>query len=161
MSEPLGQILPDSAFGRKLTELARQSETIVEVGTWHGEGSTRCLANGLVRPTQRFWTIEQDKACWEEARARYLDKRITFINAHVIEIFRDLAIPIDLLLLDGHDEQTDDEFDAVHAKCGIIALDDTNERKNRRQLKLLTDWRWKLVASDSNDRNGWAIFQRP
>ncbi|MDA1277250.1 MAG: hypothetical protein O2960_24835, partial [Verrucomicrobia bacterium] len=82
MSEPKGQILPNSEFGDLLTELAKKSETILEIGTWHGQGSTLCLAKGLVRPTQRMWTVDQSFEMWMEAKAHYVsDPRIRFLNA--------------------------------------------------------------------------------
>lgn len=56
-----GQILPDSPFGRVLTDLASQSENILEVGTWKGGGSTRCIAEGM-RKGSVFVTVEADLA---------------------------------------------------------------------------------------------------
>lgn len=157
----LGQILPHSEFGQWLTRLARQAEVIVEVGTWHGEGSTRCIANGLARPSQRFWTVEQDTNVCERARSRYNDLRITFVNAHCLDVIDKLPATIDLLLLDGHDEQTDAEFDALWERCKWIALDDTCTRKNKRQVEILIQKQWKRIAGCDTERHGWAIFQRP
>lgn len=56
----LGQILPDSPFGRVLTDLASQSDTILEVGTWKGGGSTRCIVEGIWKSNANFVTIEAD-----------------------------------------------------------------------------------------------------
>jgi len=162
MKEPTGQILPGSLFGETLTELATHSEVIVEIGTWHGEGSTRCMANGLVRPHQVFYTVEQDIDCFNEARSRYVsEKRIVFIWGKALEHLDWLPDHIDLLLLDGGNRDTDMEFEALHSRSDIIALDDTNEAKNRRQRQLLLDWGWTVLADNQTDRNGWAIFKRP
>lgn len=84
MSEPKGQILPDSNFGRTLTRLAMHSNTIVEIGCWHGGGSTKCLAAGLVRPEQRMWSIDSSPEMVAEARALNPDERITFLCGTVV-----------------------------------------------------------------------------
>lgn len=161
MNEPLGQILPDSPFGKLLTGLAKRSKIIVEVGTWHGEGSTRCLANGLVTPEQRLYTIESDQTVSARAALRFKDSRITFLAMLALTAVEILPAKIDLLLLDGSDDTTDNEFDTLHQRCQIIALDDTERRKNSRQLVLLKEWKWTALAGFPNERNGWAVFERP
>lgn len=47
----MGQINPESSMGRVLEQLAADSSysTYVEVGTWNGLGTTRCLMNGMKR----------------------------------------------------------------------------------------------------------------
>lgn len=160
----LGQILPGSVFGDLLTALAKQSERIVEIGTWHGLGSTLCLSRGLVRPAQLMWTVEQDKAMWEEAQCRYRTKpRIMFLNMHGVDALGHLPAKIDLMLFDGHDDQTDGEFDLYLPRLTrFVALDDTNTRKNERQVRVLRDeLKWRMVRHRPEDRNGWAIFERP
>lgn len=164
MSEPKGQILPDSEFGELLTELAKKCERIVEIGTWHGQGSTLCLFRGLVRMTQLMWTIEQDETVWREAKGYYKDKsRIMFLNMHGVDAIGHLPTELDFILFDGHDEQTDGEFDLYLPRLTrFVALDDTNVRKNARQLKLLRDdLKWTLIKNRTGDRNGWAVFEKP
>lgn len=162
MSEPKGQILPGSAFGDMLTKLATRSENIVEVGTWHGLGSTQCLRLGLIRPTQMIWTIERSLEMWKEASRYHADEpRIRLINAHTIDVVDKLPMRIDLLLLDGNDEQTDEEFEVLEPRCRVIALDDTNERKCKWSRAQLIEMKWTVLADRSDDRNGWAIFERP
>jgi hypothetical protein len=85
MSEPIGQILPESNFGRVLTRLAKNSNTIVELGCWRGGGSTKCLADGLVRPEQRMWSIDTSPQMIAEARDRNPDDRITFLCGTVLK----------------------------------------------------------------------------
>lgn len=85
MSDPnKGQILPESNFGQVLTRLASLSNTIVEIGCWHGGGSTKCLAAGLVRPEQRMWSIDQSPEMVKEARVVNPDERITFLCGTVL-----------------------------------------------------------------------------
>lgn len=70
-SEPIdemnlpGQILPDSPFGRALTDLASKSANILEVGTWKGGGSTTCIASGM-KIGASFTTVEADEAMYRE-----------------------------------------------------------------------------------------------
>jgi len=168
MNEPRGQILPGSAFGDALTRLAQAAETIVEIGTWHGLGSTLCLARGLVRPTQRFWTIEADPNVFEGARKCYKDNRIIWICGTVTPmndrpiIIEQLPERIDLLLIDGGDGNGLPDFMALHQRSTIIALDDTNDQcvKGQESRRLLIEWKWKCLIDDQQNRNGWSIFQR-
>lgn len=82
--EPIGQIMPDTYFGRVLTRLAMNSDRIVEIGCWRGGGSTRCLAAGLVRPEQRMWSVDTSPQMIAEARERNPDERITFLCGTVL-----------------------------------------------------------------------------
>jgi len=83
----VGQILPDSAFGKVLTQLAGQCRYILEIGTWKGQGSTVCLYNGLP-PTACLVTLEADEGAWREAskfwRAKK-DPRVCCIYGRVVE----------------------------------------------------------------------------
>lgn len=162
MSEPKGQILPDSEFGDLLTELSKKSETILEIGTWHGQGSTLCLARGLVRPTQRMWSVDKSKAMRDEAASYYpSERRIQFLNVEAIEILDELP-SMHLVLFDGDDESTDAEFDAILPRLSkYVALDDTNVRKNSRQVNILKQCLgWRVVKHRTGDRNGWAVFEK-
>lgn len=162
MMEPKGQILPATKFGDLLTDLAKECETILEIGTWHGLGSTLCLSLGLVRPTQRMWTVDQSLEMWKEARSYYPEEyRIRFLKAHAIDILDEIPQKIDLILFDGNDLQTDTEFDLLVGRIQkYAALDDTRERKNVRQRRDLVG-RWITVADVQDERNGWAVFKRP
>lgn len=163
MSEPKGQILPGSEFGDALTEIAKQCETILEIGTWRGQGSTLCLAYGMGRKTQRMWTIDQSFEMWMEAKAHYVSEpRIRFLNAHTVDVMDELPQKLDMVLFDGGDDLTDREFDLLFPRIQkFIALDDTNEKKNRRQMDLLlSSSSWVLFRGSEIQRNGWAIFER-
>lgn len=82
--ETIGQILPETNFGKVLTRLAMNSNSIVEIGCWHGGGSTKCLAAGLVRPEQRMWSVDTSPEMIAEARERNPDERITFLCGTVL-----------------------------------------------------------------------------
>lgn len=80
-----GQIRCDTRFGLKLIELARQAETMVEIGLLGGAGSTWCLYCGLERPTQRIWSVELLPELVERARKFYsIEPRMTFIHGTLV-----------------------------------------------------------------------------
>lgn len=162
MSEPKGQILPGTEFGDLLTKLASQCETILEIGTWHGLGSTQCLSEGLVRPTQRMWTVDPSFQMWKEARSYYPDEpRIRFLNAKTIDVLDEIPNTLDMVLFDGDDHETDDEFAVLIERITkFVALDDTNERKNYNNRDFLLHKKWKIIADVKEERNGWAVFER-
>jgi predicted O-methyltransferase YrrM len=160
MHEPPGQILPDSPFGKVLTGLARKATVILEIGTWNGGGSTLCLWQGMAKPEQRMWTVEQDEKRRCEAKGRYSDPRITFVHGRTLEVLGQLPPAIDLLLLDGGVEESFREFEALAPSSRVIALDDTNDVKNREAVAELKRLQWRLL-SEGSDRNGWAVFERP
>lgn len=158
MNPERGQIDWESEFGEALTEHATLSQNIVEIGAWHGEGSTVCLAKGMTRPEQRMWCLEQDPTRWLEASRFHTDPRIKFLNEVASEAVDQLPRRIDMILFDGGDDTTDLEFDLLYSRCrGFIALDDINERKNRRQFAVLKILR-PLIRVNQSQRNGWAIF---
>lgn len=67
-----GQITPSSEFGRSLTRATLDADvtTVVEIGTWNGLGSTRCIQNGLRRSRARknFYSVEANAEMYERAR---------------------------------------------------------------------------------------------
>lgn len=60
-----GQITMDTGLGRRLHELAKECRTIVEIGTWNGLGSTKCLFDGMV--SGQMYSYEANLPLWEEA----------------------------------------------------------------------------------------------
>lgn len=55
-----GQINLDSSFGKLIFMLAQQQKSIVEIGTWNGMGSTKCIIEALKKRQDdyEFYTIE-------------------------------------------------------------------------------------------------------
>jgi hypothetical protein len=73
----MGQITPDSDFGKRLTELAKDTQysTYLEVGTWNGEGSTLCLYKGIhQRKNAHLYTVETNQKMYEAACKFYTPK---------------------------------------------------------------------------------------
>lgn len=164
-----GQILPASLFGRLLTELSGWANTIVEIGTWRGGGSTACIVAGLNRPEQRFYAVESCPNMIAEAKAMHSDSRIVWLNGAVSPsgstpiILDQLPDKIDLLLIDGGEDTGESDFNALWERSTIIALDDTHERcrKNKRNRQFLIDEGWKVLADFPDERNGWFVAKRP
>jgi hypothetical protein len=65
-----GQINPESAFGNSIIELASESEytSFLDVGTWNGQGTTRCLYEAVgERPGVHIYSVESNAKMYEEA----------------------------------------------------------------------------------------------
>lgn len=80
------QILPEHPLGKLLIDLAAQSQTVVEVGTGGGRGSTQCLIQGLLKSTCGnnclLVTIEADKDRHTEAQAVLKDSPVGIEVVH-------------------------------------------------------------------------------
>lgn len=83
-----------------------------------------CISRGLVRPEQRFFTIETDASCIEEAKSRFSDDRIIFLHGTVLEVG-------DIFPLETYDDPElkrawRNEYDNIyHSKCVINELPET------------------------------------
>ena len=67
----MGQINPDSSMGRMLEILASDDtySTYVDVGTWNGLGTTRCIMNGIHRrkTPAEVWSYEATTNMYQTA----------------------------------------------------------------------------------------------
>ena len=66
----LGQILPDTLFGRALMEVASDPayDTFLDVGTWKGGGTTLCLVRGAMnRLETKIYSVEANQQLYHEA----------------------------------------------------------------------------------------------
>src|SRR5687768_4618463 len=149
-----GQILVGSVFGDLLTKYARESETIVEIGCWKGEGSTLCLSMGLERPTQRMWSVELEQELYDIARAKYNDPRITFLLGRVTDLYEPFAHPQgeDLRGRMGYDylkgvfEKAPNVIDQLPSQIDFLLLD-AGEWSASGEMHALMD-RSKIIALD-------------
>ena len=73
-----GQAPLASSLGSFLYQLAKSPEvqSVLEIGTWNGQGSTYCLALGLRESGGRLVTLESSKAMFDEAAKFYRSKRL-------------------------------------------------------------------------------------
>jgi hypothetical protein len=67
----MGQINDNTLFGQVITRIAADERysTICEIGTWNGQGSTRCVMEALHRRTTpfTFYSIEANKEFYTKA----------------------------------------------------------------------------------------------
>lgn len=73
----MGQINIDSAFGKLLYELGTCNEykTYVEVGTWNGQGSTKCLLSGIVEKNKdaKLYSLEANANMYAMAKLYWMN----------------------------------------------------------------------------------------
>jgi hypothetical protein len=66
----IGQINLNTAAGDAILRIASQDDilSIVEIGTWNGAGSTRCVIEGIKnKPEAIFYSLECDKQQYDQA----------------------------------------------------------------------------------------------
>lgn len=169
-----GQITMETGLGKLLAWLANNADTIVEIGTHDGSGSTDCLNRGM-SPHQMLYSVDIDGPLQHQAFLRFGNSpQIRFIHGTIVKPteFMEFAHPdpdsrqywtperdanarapyvldqipekIDLLLLDGGEWTSDVEFCKLADQCKIIALDDVNKLKSNK------NWRahWCLIGEN-------------
>ena len=74
----LGQINTDSLAGQTIISICKQSNvnTIVEIGTWNGMGSTQCINHAIINTDKNAISIE---ANWQQ----HLDAKNNLCNANI------------------------------------------------------------------------------
>jgi hypothetical protein len=92
----IGQINRDSKFGEQLYNLSRSPNinTIVEIGTWNGCGSTKCIAEGIIDSgvKKKFLSLETNNEMFTQAQKnleQYKDV-VQLIRGRITEVY-DLA----------------------------------------------------------------------
>jgi len=81
LEEMPGQITLDTEFGKELRALASNPRytVFVEVGTWNGEGSTLCLAEGMMdRKDANLISLETNYTQWALAKKFWADRQHAF-----------------------------------------------------------------------------------
>lgn len=154
-----GQILPGTEFGDLLTQLADGVQRIVEIGAWHGQGSTVCLEAGCGVLGQQLLSIELNPDRAKEAAAFWQGDPFVHVFCGYVaqpkyhsylwpkpdhEVYKhDLAgtfdavnvlerVPqrIGLCLFDGGDYCGVWDWFKLVDRCEVVALDDICANKN-------------------------------
>jgi hypothetical protein len=88
-----GQILSNSSFGQNILEIITNYSpaTIVEIGTWKGMGSTKCIIDGIIKNNldkTNFISIESSQLFYNEAidNLKEYNNYVTLIHGKIIEI---------------------------------------------------------------------------
>lgn len=188
-----GQINLDSVAGQFIKLLSSQNDvnSIVEIGTWNGLGSTRCVLEGIKQKQDcTFISLESNRAMYDLAVKNNIGQNVSIVYgkiAHIEaldksnlvgqesswlegdiadynscpDVYADLPDKIDLLILDGGEFSTREEFSMLRDRSNYIFLDDTKTRKNRdNREELLNSSEFVAMIDDPNSRNGWAVFKR-
>jgi len=79
-----GQINRGSLLGEHIYNLAKRNDVnnIVDIGTWNGLGSTKCILDAVVGTRKEVWSIECNKMLYEEANVRLLFRPDSFHLIH-------------------------------------------------------------------------------
>jgi hypothetical protein len=143
-----GQITSETVIGQWLNVLAQLGSVnqIVEIGTWHGGGSTKILSDALDRRTSpaQAWCLEADKRMAGEAARRHAaNQKLNVVWGSIVTV-RDLDL----------DDLTSDEIawsnqdSKMLANCPIV----TGSLPDSIDLLLLDGGEFSGVAE-------WAVLQ--
>lgn len=123
-----GQIMPDDPLGQHLTELARASKVIFEVGVGSGKGSTHCLLQGMNDGGHTYVGLEGQKSQYGVAHANLYStalwekNRCQLFHAILHRGIRPYTHPLDRI---QDREAWAREFQMVN-DLGVPVLDDCN-----------------------------------
>jgi len=188
----IGQINLGTPAGDCIKSVASNPnvKTIVEIGTWNGAGSTRCIHAGM-SADDVLYSLECNRSMYESALPLWEDKEnVHLIFGRIIEeqemdisnlsreetvwytndivamrecpnVISELPESIDLLVLDGGEFSTLAEFSKLVDRSTYIFLDDTICRKTKEVRRILMDSEdFETLEDSPNDRHGWSLFRR-
>lgn len=88
-----GQIDLESKAGRLIYDICslNQVQTIVEIGTWNGHGSTKCVYEAIKNTSKKLFSFEIDYSKYSEAHDFYKDKpEVNIYHGYISDKFIDL-----------------------------------------------------------------------
>lgn len=192
-----GQLLDTTERGQILKKIIShyKPKNIVEIGTWKGLGSTKCIVDSINYDEVNFISIESNYDFYVIAQSNlsnYRDK-VNLIYGKIVEkedlldftnneklsseqkkwlqedikniekcsnIIESIPNVIDFLLLDGGEFSTYPEWIKLKNRVKIVVLDDVRELKTKKIYnELLTDNNYKLII-ETNDGNGFSVFEK-
>jgi hypothetical protein len=204
-----GQINRNTAAGDFLYNLSLQTDInqIVEIGTWNGLGSTKCIMDAILNKKDKanLITLEADQFMYFNAVNNWnnfskinkidikdklkliygsilnenqlfnleeLKKDSSYINDWENWLIKDIEnikkcpnvlneIPnnIDLLVLDGGEFSTFQEFNLLEERSKYIFCDDTSVFKCKKIREILiNNFNYKILIDAPDQRNGFAAF---
>lgn len=194
-----GQINRGSELGEIIYSYAKNIDykNYLEIGTWNGQGSTKCFIDGLLTRSDdySFISIESSILFYQQAISYYsntniLSNKIKILHGRIVNnedlietnisgykkqwlqedlqnystcknIWSDINRKYDVVLLDGGEFSTFNEFNKLKNLTKILILDDTKEIKNKEVVMYLKNksHEWNVLI-ESNIRNGYAIYER-
>lgn len=87
-SFPEGQLGASTPVGQFLTKIVQNPEfkNFIEVGTWSGRGSTKCIMNGLVQRSDKtsFYSLEADKGRCQSGQDFWATQEKGNVDLHLL-----------------------------------------------------------------------------
>jgi len=196
-----GQINRGSNLGETIYSLAKKDDVnvIVEIGTWNGAGSTKCIRDAVLDKGKpcNVLSIEAWKSMYDVAIQNNQPAIVGFsiVHGRIVELSdlnwfdpatlsadekRWLAedienykqcpniidrIPskIDLLVLDGGEFSSHEEFHKLIDRSNYVVLDDTYQGTRKfkliREMILSNPDRYEVFGDITNDRNGYMVLR--
>ena len=173
MFEEKGQITARTNMAQILQGLAMRQDfmTYVEVGTWKGQGSTKCIADELIlrNDDSQLYSVEMRKDMYEEAKM-YWDcillpmpfkrDKVNLLNGVIVDETGVMSEEEFLKELDSGELTSQAEFYNLSSRGEIkfVILDDVLTVKNFSLNKeLCASKDWKLIDF-SDRRHGYSVF---
>ena len=199
----IGQINYETeTLGKRIVELTSKPyiHNIVEIGTWNGMGSTRCVLEGLSKRKDQDYNfksyecdinryieaVNNNKNNLKQGRLElYLGKLVPetvitdwfnvddltneqrgWLNEDIIHmqyvpnLLCTVPQNIDLLILDGGEFSTYQEWATLNHRSKYVILDDTTTHKCTKIRELmLTSPRCNVLEDNLNQRHGYMIYK--
>ena len=87
-SFPEGQLGASTPVGQFLAKIVQNPEfkNFIEVGTWNGRGSTKCIMNGLVQRSDKtlFYSLEADKGRCQSGQDFWTTQEKGNVDLHLL-----------------------------------------------------------------------------
>lgn len=171
-----GQMTPSERECMYNVLIEKKPETLFEIGTWKGGGSTYFISSALLENKKgTLYTIECEKKFYDHAinlyntTLSYLSPYIKFFFGKSEEIYSEILKnikDIDFLLLDGKEDsnQTIIEYNMFvsHFHSGsLLACHDWNIGKMEKLKPIIkNDKNWTLIKELNEGPTGFCIYIR-
>jgi hypothetical protein len=131
----VGQINRGSNLGEKIFRICTQDNVrnIVEIGTWNGMGSTKCIYDAVMGTSKSVWSLECNRLRHEEAKVNlgFLPPNFklihgTIVDAHELEpMMKDLSEGLQVWLKEdlGWIRNTPNVMDQLPEKIDLCIID--------------------------------------
>ncbi len=159
-----GQINRGSKLGEIIYELAKKQEvkTVVEIGTWSGMGSTKCILDGVLskRGKTDVYSLECNKMRYEEAKTNlgFLPPSFKLIHGTIVDAseLRPMLQTLDNETLKGWLEEdlgwlqvTPNVLEMLPETIDLFVLDG-GEFSAKKEFELLWNKCLYIVLDDTN-----------
>jgi hypothetical protein len=154
----MGQINEDSKFGKILTELASDdnNKIILEVGTWDGQGTTKCLVKGVLNQRNplnaHIYSIEANKDFFNKA-VKHWNNGPKFLHLINGTLHSDILSP--------HEITTHPLFHKVKAHYNLWYDDEKNSVKNSPTVRIQTPVDFAILDGGEFSTEGdWNVVKK-